>query len=237
MKRLFLIFTFLALSLALLPPPLMAVGREESAAEAAKPRLDKKLGSAFKLGNPVFLRIFKDEAIVEIWMLPENSQKFKLFHSYPICAFSGGLGPKTKEGDRKAPEGFYAVGLRHLNPFSNYHLSFDLDYPNAYDRAQGYTGSLLMVHGNCLSDGCYAMTDPQIEEIYTLAKAALDNGQPFFRVHIFPFRLTASNLALYKNYPWHDFWTMLEPVYAYFEKHGHPPDVAVEKGLYKISGL
>ncbi len=93
-----------------------------------------------------------------------------------------------------------------------------------------------MVHGNCRSDGCFAMTDQGIEEIYTLAKAALDQGQPFFRVHIFPFRLTSDNLAQYGNSPWRDFWAALEPVYAYFEKHGRPPDVSMTGGRYEISG-
>ena len=226
----------LCLSCAL-PVPVWAAGREEAAATAARPRLEKKLaGLKTREGDPVFLRIFKEESVLELWLKPKGGDRYILFQTYPICAWSGGLGPKTRQGDRQAPEGFYAVGLKHLNPFSNYHLSFNLGYPNTYDRAQSYTGSLLMVHGNCLSDGCYAMTDAGIEEIYTLVKAALDNGQPFFRVHCFPFRLTPKNLEKHKKNQWHDFWTMLEPVHAYFETHHIPPDVIVENGRYKISG-
>ena len=214
----------------------ISAGREESAASAAQPRLKAKMaGTNFKVGDPVFLRVFKDESILEVWLKPAGESKFALFYSYSICAWSGALGPKTKQGDRQAPEGFYAVGSKHLNPFSSYHLSFDLGYPNTYDRAQGYTGSLLMIHGDCKSDGCLAMTNNGIEEIYTLVKAALDKGQPFFRVHSFPFRLTKNNLRKHLNSPWHDFWLMLEPPYAYFEKHRTPPDVIVESGRYKIS--
>lgn len=214
-----------------------AAGREEQAAKAAAPRLEARLaGSKMKMGDPVFLRVFKRESILEVWLQPEGQSEFVILHSYPICAWSGQLGPKTKTGDRQAPEGFYAVGPKQLNPFSSYHLSFDLGYPNAYDRAQGRTGSLLMIHGNCLSDGCLAMTDEGIEEIYTLVKAALDGGQKFFRVHSFPFRLSPENLEEYRDDQWHDFWLMLEPIYSHFEKHRQPPEVIVEKGRYKIAG-
>ena len=217
--------------------PARAAGREEAAAAAARPRIEKRLTQLkVKEGDPVFLRVFKEESTLELWLKPEGGDHFILFKSYPICAWSGSLGPKTKQGDRQAPEGFYAVGLKHLNPYSSYHLSFNLGYPNAYEQAQGYTGSLLMVHGDCRSDGCYAMTDAGIEEIYTLVKAALDKGQPFFRVHCFPFRLTKKNLEKHQENKWHDFWLMLEPVYSYFDTNHLPPEVIVESGRYKISG-
>lgn len=223
--------------LFIFPGSASAAGREELAAKAAIPRLEKTLAAKkLKLGDPVFLRIFKEEAILEAWMRPASGQKFILFKSWPICFFSGALGPKTKQGDLQAPEGFYAVGLRHLNPFSNYHLSFNLGYPNQYEQAQGYTGSLLMVHGNCVSIGCYAMTDPGIEEIYTLVQAALKAGQPFFRVHAFPFRLTDANLARHRGHQWSNFWLMQQPIYNYFEKHRLPPDVVVQDGCYQMSG-
>ena len=209
--------------------------REKNAAAAARPRMAARLAAKqLKEGDQVFLRIFKMEGTLELWLKPDQGKRFILFDSYPICAWSGSLGPKTKTGDRQAPEGFYAVGLKHLNPYSSYHLSFDLGYPNAYDRAKGYTGSYLMVHGNCLSDGCYAMTDKGIEEIYTLVKAALEKGQPFFRVHCFPFKMTKENLAQTQKSPWHKFWLMLAPVYDYFEKRGLPPEVTVDRGEYKI---
>lgn len=222
--------------LFLLPGSALADGREEAAAKAAIPRLEKALADKkLKLGDPVFLRIFKEEAVLEVWMQAAAGRKFILFKSWPICTFSGALGPKTKQGDLQAPEGFYAVGPKQLNPFSNYHLSFNLGYPNQYERAQGYTGSLLMVHGNCVSSGCYAMTDPGIEEIYTLAQSALKAGQPFFKVHAFPFRLTESNLARHSDHQWREFWLMQRPIYDYFEKHRLPPDVVVMDGRYGIS--
>lgn len=223
--------------LTLMAGPASALGREEAAAKAAVPRLEKSLAAKkLKLGDPVFLRIFKEESTLEVWMKPSGSRQLFLFKSWPICAFSGGLGPKTKVGDRQAPEGFYAVGSRGLNPFSSYHLSFDLGYPNQYDRAKGYTGSLIMVHGNCVSDGCYALTDPGIEEIYTLVHAALLGGQPFFRVHSFPFRLTNQNLARHRENPWLDFWLTMRPIYDYFDQRRLPPEVVVGDGRYHIDG-
>jgi len=223
--------------LFILATPALAVGREEAAAAAAVPRLEKALADQkLKLGDPVFLRIFKEESTLEIWMKPTGGGRFILFKSWPICAWSGSLGSKTKQGDRQAPEGFYAVGLKHLNPFSSYHLSFNLGYPNQYERSMGYTGSLLMVHGNCLSDGCYAMTDASIEEIYTLVHSALKSGQPFFRVHAFPFHLTDKNLARHDGNVWSEFWLTQKPIYDYFEKHRLPPEVAVKDGRYQLSG-
>lgn len=185
-------------------------------------------------GNAAFIRIFKKEAILELWMQPDGKQQFVLFHTYPICTYSGELGPKRAQGDYQSPEGFYAVGKKQLNPNSRFHLSFNLGYPNAYDRAMGYTGDYLMVHGNCVSAGCYAMTNRQIEEIYDLVGAALDNGQPFFRVHIFPFHLKRAELAQYQGHTWYSFWQMLEPVYSDFEQTHIPPNVEVIDKKYKI---
>jgi len=146
----------------------------------------------FALGDPVFMRIFKEEAELEVWM--QKGDAFELFKTYPICNYSGDLGPKLREGDRQSPEGFYFVGKSALNPNSSYHLSFNLGYPNAYDRARNRTGSYLMVHGDCRSIGCYAMTDAGIEEIYGLGAAALNAGQAFFRAHAFPFRMTDARM-------------------------------------------
>ena len=185
-------------------------------------------------GNPVFMRIFKEEAVLELWMENKPGEGFALFHTYPICYFSGELGSKTKEGDKQAPEGFYAVGKRQLNPYSNYHKSFNLGYPNKYERQKGYTGDYVMVHGSCVSIGCYAMTDRQIEEIYTLAEAALNKGQAFFRVHIFPFRLTTENLERHKDNKWRDFWLMMKPSYDSFEINRVPPNIEVENGRYIV---
>ncbi|TNF43214.1 MAG: hypothetical protein EP216_04205, partial [Epsilonproteobacteria bacterium] len=117
-----------------------------------------------KAGDPVFIRIFKEESLLEIWI--RSGTEYQHLKDYFICAYSGYLGPKLQEGDRQAPEGFYKVKKHHLNPNSKYHLSFNLGFPNEYDLAHERTGSYLMVHGNCVSDGCYAMTDEKIEEIY-----------------------------------------------------------------------
>ncbi|MFK8010411.1 MAG: L,D-transpeptidase family protein [Marinicellaceae bacterium] len=184
------------------------------------------------LGNPVYIRIFKQEAELEVWI--QKGEGFELFTTYPICTFGyGGLGPKLAEGDGKAPEGFYFVKVNQLNPNSRYHLSFNLGFPNAYDRAHYRTGSALMVHGDCVSVGCYAMTDKKIEEIYTIVDASLSNGQAFFRVHAFPFRMNEINMNKYKDSKWIGFWTNLKQGYDYFEKNNHnPPNVKVKNKAY-----
>ena len=196
---------------------------------------DRLEAKGFRFGAPTFIRIFKKEEKLEVWM-QKDSGEYALFLDYPICIYSGELGPKTREGDKQSPEGFYAVGREAMNPNSNYHLSFNLGYPNAYDRAHGYTGSMLMVHGKCVSIGCYAMGDRQIEEIYTLVGAALQRGQPFVRVHAFPFRMTDANLAAYSEHRWYDFWRMLKPGYDYFERYHQPPEIDVIGGQYALSG-
>ena len=180
---------------------------------------------------PVLIRIFKTENVLELWK-EKPSGEYALLKSYEICKFSGHLGPKFKEGDRQAPEGFYEVNRHLLNPNSRYYLSINMGFPNAYDRAHGRTGSYLMVHGDCMSIGCYAMTDAKIEEIYGLVEAALAAGQPFVRVHVFPFRMTAENVARHGGSPWADFWTNLKEGYDSFEQAGHPPNVTVRDLRY-----
>ena len=183
-----------------------------------------------RFGSPVFIRIFKQSKELEVWV--KRGRRFELFKTYPIHYFSGALGPKLKEGDRQAPEGFYYVPPSRLNPNSRFHLSFNLGYPNAYDRAQGRTGSALMVHGSTVSIGCFAMTDPLIEEIYTVVEAALKGGQSFVRVHIFPFRMTNENLSKQRSSMWFAFWSNLKEGHDHFEEHGTPPDVNVRSGRY-----
>ena len=184
------------------------------------------------LGAPVFLRIFKEEAELELYV--QSGDIYRLFRTYPICNFSGDLGPKLKEGDRQSPEGFYTVTLAALNPASRYHLSFDLGFPNAYDRANGRTGSFLMVHGDCVSIGCYAMTDAAIEEIYLIVEAALTAGQPAVPVHTFPFRMHPDRLARSSDSPWFAFWSSLAPAYAAFETTGRPPPISIADTRYII---
>jgi len=182
------------------------------------------------LGAPVFLRIFKLESELELWM--EKDGRYQLFATYPVCLWSGRLGPKLQEGDLQAPEGFYSVTRDQLNPNSRWHRAFNLGFPNEFDRAQGRTGSFVMVHGGCQSVGCYAMTDNVVDEIWRLVTAALDQGQPAFNVQIFPFRMTDRNLALRKSYPWSEFWADLKRGYDAFERTHVAPVISVCGGHY-----
>jgi len=194
-------------------------------------RFDERLlGQGAKLGVPVFLRIFKLESELEIWV--EKDGRFVRFATYPICLWSGRLGPKLKEGDRQAPEGFYTVAAEQLNPNSRMHRSFSLGFPNVFDQAHGRTGSFLMVHGGCASIGCYAVTDPVVDEIWRLVTAALDQGQARFPVHVFPFRMTDRNVRLHRGGRWEGFWADLKKGYDRFETSRVPPMVSVCKGRY-----
>jgi len=212
--------------------------RAREAAARTRPALERDLADKhLRFGAPLYVRIFKREGELELWLRDgENAGKGKyvLFRTYPICRYSGTLGPKRREGDAQAPEGFYSVAPAQLNPSSNFHLAFNLGYPNAYDRIHGYTGSALMVHGNCVSIGCYAMGDAAIEQIYTLASAALRAGQNQFAVHVFPFRLSDAALAEQHGAPWFEFWRELKPAYAVFERTRVPPQIEVEGGRYQI---
>lgn len=217
------------------PVPSDAPDRATQAARRVAPLLQPELARLhLRSGAPVFLRIFKESAELELWMAPAPAKPFVLFRNYRIGCFSGSLGPKLREGDGQAPEGFYAVARKALNPLSRYHLSFDLGYPNEYDQAWDRTGSALMVHGKRVSIGCYAMTDDSIEQIYTLVDAALQHGQPFVRVHCFPFRFTAERLARESASPWHGFWLNLQEGYTAFERSHLPPDIAVRDRRYVV---
>ena len=192
--------------------------------------LSRLLAQGLSLGARVLIRVFKAESELEIWV--EKDGAYLPFATYPICRWSGGLGPKLYEGERQAPEGFYTVDARALNPNSRWHRSFNLGFPNALDRAYGRTGSYLMVHGGCGSIGCYAMTDPVVDEIWRMVTAALDAGQPRFPVQVFPFRMTERNLRLRRGYQWESFWADLKPGYDLFEAHRIPPVVGVCRGRY-----
>ena len=181
-------------------------------------------------GAPILIRIFKRDFELELWM--KRDGVFQHFATYPICRWSGALGPKLQQGDRQAPEGFYSVDAGALNPNSNWYRSFNLGYPNAFDAAQGRTGSLIMVHGGCASVGCFAMTNPQIAEIWQLVTAALGNGQKRFQVQVYPFRLTDERLKGYAGHPDLPFWQMLKRGSDLFEATLLPPRVSVCKGAY-----
>jgi len=176
--------------------------------------------------SPILVRLFKEESEFEVWKKNRDGE-FALLKTYPICRWSGDLGPKKREGDRQAPEGFYTISPGQMNPQSNYYLAFNTGYPNAYDRAWGYTGSELMVHGDCSSRGCYAMTDEQIQEIYALARESFFGGQKDFQLQAFPFRMTALNMAKHRNNPNFAFWKMIKEGYDNFEATHQEPKVAV----------
>ena len=176
------------------------------------------------LQSPILVRLFKQEAELEVWK-QDRTGRFALLKTYPICRWSGDLGPKVREGDRQAPEGFYAISPAQMNPTSAYYLSFNTGYPNAYDRSLGHTGSELMVHGDCSSRGCYAMTDEQIAEIYSLGREAFFGGQKSFQFQAYPFHMTALNMARHRNSPHMAFWKMIKEGNDHFEVTRQEPKV------------
>ncbi|ACL60726.1 L,D-transpeptidase family protein [Methylobacterium nodulans] len=182
-------------------------------------------------GAPILMRAYKKESEIEVWKRAADG-RFVLLKSFPICRWSGQLGPKLKAGDRQAPEGFYTVRPQQMNPNSRYYLSFDVGYPNAYDRAHGGTGSALMVHGTCSSAGCFAMTDRQVGEIFALAREAFAGGQAAFQFQAFPFRMNAENLARHRQDPNIAFWRQLKEGSDRFEATGREPLVSVAAGRY-----
>ena len=232
--------TLLTLPLGMGPIMGNAEDRAAAAARHTLPGLREAMAKAgLQPGQPVHLRIHKEPKELELWVRPPGAHGFRLFRTYPIATWGAGrLGPKTRQGDGQAPEGFYFTDRRSLNPHSKYHLSFNVNYPNEYDRAHGRTGNLIMVHGSEVSIGCYAMTDPGIKEIYTLAAAALAAGQPTIAIHCFPFRMTAERLAAAAGNPDEApclaFWNELAPGWRFFEQHHLPPGVAVRDGRYVI---
>lgn len=159
--------------------------------------------------DPILVRAYKKESELEVWKRGSNG-KYALLKTYPICRWSGQLGPKTREGDRQVPEGFYTVTPAQMNPNSAYYLSFDTGYPNAFDRSFGRNGGDIMVHGSCSSRGCFAMTDQNIAEIYAIAREALSAGQRGFQFQSYPFRMTAENLAKHRMDPNMAFWKNLK---------------------------
>ena len=196
---------------------------EKTLAEIEAKHMDKD--------SPILVRLFKEEAEMEVWKKNRDGE-FALLKTYPICRWSGDLGPKIKEGDRQAPEGFYTITPGQMNPNSNYYLAFNTGYPNAFDRAWNRTGSELMVHGDCSSRGCYAMTDEQMQEIYALARESFFGGQKDFQFEAFPFRMTALNMAKHRNNPNFAFWKMIKEGYDHFEATHQEPKVAVCEKRY-----
>ncbi len=213
----FLLLLLVAMSLAV---PLACSSEADARVATARSNCEPQFGEYF--GCPVFIRIVKETLILELWV--QHKGKWRILKTYPIAGMSGELGPKTAEGDYQAPEGFYDVVPGRMNPRSNYHLSFNIGYPNAYDRSLGRTGSYIMVHGSDVSIGCFAMTDEGIEEIYTLVNEAFRAGQKRVEVHIYPFEMTAERMAKEEKAksPHLNFWRTLQARWQQTHDQGSP---------------
>ena len=183
-----------------------------------------------KPGIPLYIRIFKKEKTFELW--GEQGERYTLLKSYPICSYSGYLGPKLRSGDKQAPEGVYVLTKKSLNPHSRYHLALNIQYPNRYDRNHHRTGNLIMIHGKCSSTGCFAMGDSQIEEIYKMVEKALQKHRSWIYVAIYPFRMTEENMLQYADSYWYPFWANLKTGYDYFEQTHVPPFTGVKGATY-----
>lgn len=183
---------------------------------------------------PIYVRIFKEDSELELWKEREDG-RFYHFKTYPICNWSGDIGPKIREGDHQAPEGFYLITREQMNPDSHYHLAMNLGYPNAFDRAQRRTGEFLMIHGKCKSAGCYAMTDALMEEIYAIAREAFVGGHDSFQVHAFPFRMTKENMTRHARHEAYPFWLTMKEAYDYFELTRQVPTIAVCNRRYVVN--
>ena len=174
---------------------------------------------------PMLIRSYKKEAELEIWKMRSDG-RYTHLKTYPMCRWSGQLGPKTREGDRQVPEGFYAITPGQMNPNSNYYLSFNVGYPNQLDRALGHTGGAIMVHGACSSAGCFSMTDKQIAEIYAIARSAFEGGQRNIQMQSYPFRMTPENMAKHRLDANISFWKQLKQGNDHFEVTKQEPRVA-----------
>ncbi|SFK37513.1 L,D-transpeptidase family protein [Methylorubrum salsuginis] len=228
------------LALVLAPLALLAIGVPTRADKASQPipadTLAKMAAKGTTPAAPILLRAYKRESEIELWKR-DRSGRYVPIKTYPICRWSGQLGPKTRNGDRQVPEGFYTVAKSQMNPNSRYYLSFDIGYPNAYDRAHGATGSAIMVHGICSSMGCFAMTDQVAGELFALAREAFAGGQTAFQFQAFPFRMTAANMARHRTDPNIGFWRQLKEGSDRFEATGEEPVVGVTAGRYSFAPL
>lgn len=184
-------------------------------------------------GAPILIRIFKAESELELWMRSGNA--FVLKATFPICHWTGTLGPKLREGDKQSPEGFYTIGRRQMRHVGRWREAFNLGFPNLHDKRLDRTGSYILVHGGCSSTGCYAMTEPVAKVIHHLAGAALRGRQEHFQVHIFPFRMTDANMAAHADSPWVDFWRDLKAGYDAFEETRLPPRIGVCRQRYVVA--
>ena len=191
---------------------------------------DRLKQAGVTLASPMLIRVFKSESELEIWKLKGGA--FFLFGTYPICQWSGTTGPKLKSGDKQAPEGFYTLTYPQLHHSGRWPKSFNLGFPNVYDQSLSRTGDSILVHGGCSSVGCYAMTNPVMDELHELASAAIGSGQDHISVHVYPFRMTAANMQAQINSPWAAFWGNLKEGFDAFEKTRRAQRVSVCDGRY-----
>lgn len=189
-------------------------------------------GKGMSLAAPILIRVFKAESELEIWK--EKGGTLELFATYPICHWSGSLGPKMRDGDKQAPEGFYAVDRALSRHVGRWPRSLNLGFPNIYDQSMARTGDNILIHGGCSSVGCFAMTNPVMDEIHNLATAAIESGQEYVPVHVFPFRMTDERMKEHAESPWAGFWTNLKQGYDAFEKTHKLFAVNVCEGRYQI---
>jgi len=196
-------------------------------------RLEQRLAEkGLKKGRPILIRIFKAQSELELWMEKEGT--YELFATYPICNWSGTLGPKLREGDKQTPEGFYTITSRQLHRLGRWRHALNLGFPNAFDESLKRDGSYILVHGGCSSVGCFAMTDAVVLEIFQLTSAALRGGQYHVPVHVFPFRMTRENMTAGQDGSWKEFWANLKEGYDSFERTRRPPRISVCNGLYHV---
>lgn len=189
-------------------------------------------GLMVSVSSPVMLRIIKEDKTLQMWR--QGATGWTMVRSYGICRYAGELGPKQKIADLQAPEGFYEITRRSLNPVSREYLSINTGYPNAYDRAHGRTGSDVMIHGGCKSAGCFAMTDAGIEEIYAAVRDALAAGQSSIQLQIYPFEMTDARMAALPKSSTTDFWHQLKAGWDYFEHYKRPIPIGVHRGRYVL---
>jgi murein L,D-transpeptidase YafK len=182
---------------------------------------------------PVLLRIIKETKQLELWKQNKDDSWSKI-KSYEICTFSGELGPKKKQGDYQAPEGFYEITAGQLNPFSSQYLALNTGFPNKYDRAHSYSGAALMIHGGCSSAGCYAITDPLMEEVYAAVRDAIKGGQKSVQLQIYPYEMGYINMLLHRRNPNYKFWHELKTGWDWFEKNQRPIPVDIKDGKYYV---
>lgn len=193
---------------------------------------DRLRGKGLSLAAPIVIRVFKSESEIEVWK--EKGSTFVLFATYPICHWSGSLGPKMRDGDKQAPEGFYAVDRALSRHVGRWPRSLNLGFPNIYDQSLARTGDNILIHGGCSSVGCFAMTNPVMDEIHNLATAAIESGQEYVPVHVFPFRMTDERMKEHAESPWAGFWANLKQGYDVFEKTRKIFAVNVCEGRYQI---